>query len=177
MKKLFYLFVSLSLIMASCSSDDDGGSGGSAAEGNVQAKVNGSDFASMTMASFGTLVEAEGSSSLIVQGSDADGNAINLNINSVYEGPGTYEIDGSNGNILITASYTEVDVDVSNPANSQSTSWVAPFDDNGVVGEINVSEDGEYIKGTFSFEARNQEDDNDTVNITSGSFNVKKQEF
>ncbi|PZD78692.1 DUF6252 family protein [Mesonia sp. K7] len=175
MKKLLYLCLSLTFLV-SCSSSDDGGSGGSAAEGTIEASVNGSAFNSLSMTSFASLVEAGGTTSLVIQGNDADGRAVHLMMHSVYEGPGTYEINGDEGNVMISASYIEIDVDMNNPQNSETTTWVAPFEGGGLVGEIQVSEDeGEYVKGTFFFEARNQDDENDTVNVTSGSFNVKKQ--
>lgn len=159
--------MSFSLItLSSCSSDDDGGGGGQAAEGTVTAKIDGSTFTSMEIASTANFVAA--GNVMSIQGSDADGRAIIILING-YEGEGTYEIGGDNS-IFVSASYTEIDINT-----LTSESWAAPYSGGEVVGSISISEETEdNLKGTFEFSARN--DNTDTIiDITDGSFNVSKQ--
>lgn len=160
------LFVSLSLI--ACKSDDDGGDGGNAGEGLVTAKVNGNNFKSMEAASTAVKTQANGMTTLRAQGSDSDGKGVVLTIIG-YEGTGSYDIGGG-ANIFVNAVYTEANV--SDPTNSQA--WQAPFDDT-VAGTISISEDTDNgVKGTFTFEAKNGNDDS-MVNVTEGSFNLKFQ--
>ena len=161
------LFVAASVVMLmSCSNDDDGGGNGSAASGTVTAKVDGSTFTSMEMASTANLVASVGT--LTIQGSDADGKGVVIVING-YEGPASYDIGGNNL-IAVTASYIEANV--SNPTNSQT--WQAPFDST-VAGTVSISEESDdTVKGTFSFTAKNSNDDS-TKSLTEGSFNLTKQ--
>ncbi|UAB81523.1 hypothetical protein INR76_01820 [Marixanthomonas sp. SCSIO 43207] len=160
------LFVSLSLF--ACKSDDDGGDGGSAAEGLVTAKVNGNNFKSMRAASTAVKTQANGITTLRAQGSDSNGKGVVLTIVG-YDGTGSYNVGGG-ANIFVNAVYVEADVN--NPTNSQT--WQAPFDDT-VAGSVSVSEDtNDGVKGTFTFEAKNGNDDS-MVNITEGSFNLKYQ--
>src|SRR5690606_435295 len=106
-QSLILLLMSFSLVtLSSCSSDDDGGGGGQAAEGTVTAKIDGTTFTSMEIASTANYVAA--GNVMTIQGSDADGKAIVLIING-YEGEGTYEIGGDNS-IFVSGSYTEVDI-------------------------------------------------------------------
>ena len=138
LKNFMLLLMTVSLItFASCSKDDDGGSGGSAAEGTVEATVNGSNFTSMEIASWAQTTTNNGITQLAISGSDANGNVILIQILG-YEGVGTYEFD-SNTTIFSTASYTEIDI--SNISNPVSTSWIAPFMDSGVAGTVNISSD------------------------------------
>lgn len=150
----------------SCSSDDDGGDPAdtTAAAGTITAKVDGSNFTSLQITTFANKVTAGGQTTLTIQG-NTQSQAFNLLING-YDGVGTYEI--SDTNVFIVASYIEPDIN--NPANSQT--WTAPFQDSGIIGEINISEDTESgVKGTFNFTAKNSNDGSTKV-ITDGSFNV-----
>jgi hypothetical protein len=164
---LIVLLMSMSLVtLSSCSSDDDGGGGGQAAAGTVTAKINGTTFTSLEVASVANYVAA--GNVMTIQGSDADGKAILLVING-YEGEGTYEIGGDNS-IFVSGSYTEIDINT-----LTSETWTAPYAGGELAGSISISEETEdNLKGTFEFSARN--DDSDIVkNITDGSFNVSKQ--
>jgi len=161
--------VVVSSLSVSCKSDDDGGGGGSAAEGTVTAKVNGNGFTSVEMATFASI----NSGTLMVQGNTGgtSSQAIVLQIIG-FDGTGTYPIGGG-ANIYNVASYTETDVDLSNPTNPDVVTWQAPYDDS-QVGEINISEVTDTkVKGTFSFQAKNA--DGNIKNITEGSFNVNLQ--
>ncbi|MEZ4874144.1 MAG: DUF6252 family protein [Flavobacteriaceae bacterium] len=160
----FFLFVSL--VLVSCKKDDDGGGDPQAASGTLTAKVNGTSFTSLEIATTANEVTGNGVTTITIQGSDANGKGVVMIING-YSGVGSYEISDSN-TIFNTATYIEANI--SNPANSQS--WMAPFQNSGVAGEINISEKNDTtIKGTFSFEAKNA-NDNSTKSITEGSFNM-----
>ncbi|MCB0456671.1 MAG: DUF6252 family protein [Flavobacteriaceae bacterium] len=166
--KILSLFLFAGLVLASCKKDDDGGNGGGAGEGTVTAKINGSTFTSLEIATVATEVTQAGVTTVRIQGSNSDGLGIVLTI-SPYEGTGTYEI--SDASVFTYATYIETDIN--NPLNSQS--WNAPFESSGVVGEIKISEKTDTkIKGTFNFTAKNP-DDNTTKQITEGSFNANFQ--
>ncbi|HET8839085.1 MAG TPA: DUF6252 family protein [Flavobacteriaceae bacterium] len=163
-KTICMLFVAAA-VLAGCSKDDDGGSGGTAASGTVEAKVDGSNFTSLEMTSAASESNVGGASTITLQGSSTSGNAISIIING-YDGTGTYEF--SDSNVFVNATYLEVDID--NPMNSQT--WSAPYEDSGVVGEVQISEKTDTsIKGTFHFTAKNSSD-NSLKEITEGSFNL-----
>lgn len=92
-----------------------------------------------------------------------------------YEGVGTYEFTGANIAITNTASYTETDVNLSNPTASTTEIWQAPYDAT-LVGSISISEETDTkVKGTFSFKCKNVNGDASVKDITDGSFNLGKQ--
>lgn len=161
------LAVALTTLLSSCSSDDGGGGGATASLGQVKAKVGGSNFVSMDLATFATKQVIGGFTTIIVQGSDATGKAIQLIVSNYDGSTGTYEISDT-ANISAIASYIEANI--SNPMASQT--WAAPYDDSGVVGSITISEISDTnVKGTFTFTGKNQ-DGVDTKAITNGAFNV-----
>ena len=87
-----------------------------------------------------------------------------------YNGEGTYEFTGVNPAILNIANYIEVDIN--NPANTQS--WTSPFD-NTVGGSVSIAtETNNSVEGTFEFTGKNASDMS-TVAVTEGSFNLTKQ--
>ncbi len=162
----FFMIITIGLITFSCKSDDDGGGGGSAAAGTISAKVDGTTVTTLEM----TTIAVVESGSFRLQGNTegTSSKAFIMTI-AVFDGVGTYPIGGG-ANIFNTASYTETEVDLSNPMNSQVVTWVAPYDDT-QVGEINISElTDTNVKGTFSFRAKNA--DGNIKNITEGSFNI-----
>ena len=169
LKKIMLLVMTVTMVsITSCSKNDDGGGGGTAGEGTITAKVNGTSFTSLEIASAANTASGGGTTTLIVQGNSAS-QGIVFTING-YNGVGTYEI--SDNNVFIVATYIEPNV--SDPLNSQT--WSAPFQNSGVVGEIKISEDANgRIKGTFDFTAKNS-NDGSTKNITEGSFNLSKTE-
>lgn len=161
-------FLALSTVTISCKSDDEGG-GGSAAEGTITAKINGSSFTSLSEATSGQMVTANGVTTITVLGSSMNQNGITINIIGV-DGTGTYPVGGG-ANVFTNASYLEADI--SNPLNSQT--WYAPYNDVSA-GEIKISELSETkVKGTFSFECKNTNGDGSIKTITEGSFNVALQ--
>ncbi len=174
MKKTYlflFIIIAAGLISSSCKSDDDGGGGGSAANGTITAKVNGSSVTTMKEVTFAYNV----SGTLTIQGNTGgtSSKAFSLLINGI-DGTGTYPIGGG-ANIANSASYMEIEVDMSNPQNSITHTWQAPYDSN-QVGEINISELTQTnVKGTFSYTAKNVLGDGSTKTITEGSFNVNIQ--
>src|SRR5690606_28357350 len=168
-KSILVLMAVVAVSLTSCKKDDDGGGGGGAGSGTVVAKVGGSNFKSMEMASTASITTGGGSTTVTIQGSDANGKGIFIIINN-FDGTGTYEFTDSN--VFVTATYVEANIN--NPMNSQT--WSAPYQDSGVVGEVNVSEKTDTkIKGTFNFMAKNVNGDNSIKNITEGSFNLNFQ--
>ncbi|MCB0448010.1 MAG: hypothetical protein KDD03_10965 [Gelidibacter sp.] len=162
---MLFIMIGSLVTLSSCSKSDDGGDGGNAAAGTITAKVNGSQFTSLEITSFAQLTTGGGQTTLVMQG-NTQSQAINMIING-YNGVGSYEL--SDSNVFISASYIEPDIN--NPLNSQT--WSAPFQNSGVVGEINISEQtSTNIKGTFNFTCKNS-NDGSTKNITEGSFNLE----
>jgi hypothetical protein len=161
------LTMAFATLLSSCSSDDGGGGGGSASLGQVKAKVGGTNFTSMDLATFATKQVIGGFTTIIVQGSDASGKAIQLILSDYDGGTGTYAIS-DDANISAIASYIEANI--SNPMASQT--WAAPYDGSGAVGSITITEISDTnVKGTFNFTGKNQDGD-DTKAITNGAFNV-----
>jgi len=159
----------VSSLSISCKSDDDGGGGGSAAAGTISAKVDGSQFNSVEMATFASI----NSGSIQIQGNTGGTSSKAIVMTIVgYDGVGTYPIGGG-ANVFTVASYVETEVDLSNPTNPEVVTWSAPYDDS-VAGEINISEVTDTkVKGTFSFTAKAE--GGSTKTITEGSFNVNLQ--
>ncbi len=157
----------LATVLTSCSGSDEGGGGGSAALGQIKAKVAGSNFTSMNLATFATKQVVGGTTTIIIQGSDATGKAIQLMLYGTDGNAGTFEISDE-ANITAIASYIEANI--SNPMASQT--YAAPYEDAGVAGSITISEITDTnVKGTFTFTGKNQ-DGADTKAITNGAFNV-----
>lgn len=173
LKNLFLLMLSVSIMsLASCSSSDDGGDGGSAASGTLKATIDGNVWESWEISSSATV--ANNGNNLMIIASSSDGAGFSMSVFG-YEGVGTYEFTGANINIFNTASYSETDVDLSNPQNSTTEIWQAPYDDT-LAGTISISEETDSkVIGTFSFTCKNVNGDGSVKNITDGSFNLNKQ--
>lgn len=178
MKKLnlfLLLLVTITLVtFSSCSSSDDGGDGGNAPSGLLIATVDGKSFKSFELSSSVTITNTASTKSLLIIATNSDGNAFSMTIFG-YEGAGTYEFTGANLAITNVASYSETDVNLSNPTASTTEIWQAPYDDT-LVGTISISEETDTkVIGTFSFKAKNVNGDGSIKNITEGSFNLNKQ--
>lgn len=164
------LLVSSSLFISSCSSDSDGGGGGSAASGTMKAKVGGSWVTTLEMATFanrvGPILQIQGNTG------GTSSKAFVLTV-TTFDGVGTYDIGGGETGLgLAYSSYVETTVDLSNPTAPDIKTWNAPYEGGAKVGEVKISEVTDtYIKGTFSFTAKNEEDGS-TKQISEGSFNV-----
>ena len=172
MKKLKNSILVLMAVMAisltSCKKDDDGGSGGGgqAGAGQIVASVNGGNFTSLEITSKATQSSGGGTTTLILQGSDASGKGIFITMNN-FDGVGTYQF--SDSNVFLVATYIETNIN--NPTDSQT--WTAPYQDSGIVGEIKISEKTDTnIKGTFNFTGKNVNGDQSLRNVTDGSFNL-----
>lgn len=166
-KKIGLFFaIALVSLTTSCSSDDNGGGGSNATLGTIRARVAGANYTSMEMGTFATRQVIGGLTTIIVQGSDASGKAIQIVITG-YDGLGSYEIS-EDAAISTVASYIESNI--SNPMNSLV--WAAPYENSGVAGTVTVTEISETnVKGTFNFTGKNQ-DGEDTKTVTNGAFNV-----
>ncbi|WP_084017513.1 DUF6252 family protein [Moheibacter sediminis] len=166
---MMLLLISSAIFTFSCKSDDDGGNAGPAAEGTIVAKVDGTTITTLEMVTFANLV----SGTLSIQGNTGgtSSKALTLLINGI-DGVGTYPLGGG-ANIANSASYMEIVVDMSNPMNTQTHTWQAPYDSS-QAGEIKISEmTATHVKGTFSFSCKNVNGDNSVKNVTEGSFNIQ----
>jgi len=173
LKQFMLLVMTMSLVsLSSCSKDDDGGSGGNAASGTLAASIDGSSWQSLEISSSATI--ANNGNNLIIIATNSDGKAFSMSIFG-YEGVGTYEFTGATVGVFNTASYSETDVDLSNPQNSTTEIWQAPYDDT-LAGTVSISEETDTnIKGTFEFTCKNVNGDQSVKTISEGSFNLEKQ--
>lgn len=167
--KLSYaLFLSLSFALFSCSGDDDNGNTNNNNNNNnnsgeyVKAKVDGQSFSSST--SFDAVAASNpNATTLVVQGSDNSGKAIQLMIMNL-NGEGTYNVSNmQNGQALYT---------IANPFASYSSAA-----GDGASGEIEITHlDADKVEGTFSFTGRKvQEGSTETVTVTQGEFRANFQ--
>lgn len=171
---LFFVITPMVLTITSCSSDDDGGSSGPAASGTLTAKVDGASYQSLEISSSATIINSGPAQTLLIIATNSDGNAFSFNIFN-YDGVGTYMIDGDVLTGVNVASYSETEVNLSNPQASVTELWQAPYD-NLSVGSISISEETDTkVLGTFEFTCKNLNGDNSIKNITEGSFNLNKQ--
>lgn len=177
LKHIYLLVIASTLLtFASCSnSDDNDGGAVTAGNGTLVAKVDGINFQSLEISSSATVANAgSGLKNLIIIASNSDGNAFAITIFG-YDGPGTYELTGANVAVTNTASYTETDVNLSNPTASTTEIWQAPYDDT-KVGEVIISEEtASNVTGSFNFLGKNVNGDGSVKSITEGSFNLSKQ--
>ncbi|AWA28762.1 hypothetical protein HYN48_00905 [Flavobacterium magnum] len=161
--------VAVMFLALSCSSDSDGGGGGgSASLGTVTAKIAGSGFTSMAMATSAQRVTSGNMTTISLVGADSSGKSISLIMNGVSQA-GTYDIGGDNS-ISIVGSYTALNMQ--DPANS--VVYVAPTEGGAVKGSVTISEltDAKLV-GTFHFTGTNQDNAIDTKEITNGAFNLE----
>lgn len=144
------------IFFMACSEDDptEGTNGGA----TLSAKVDGTGFTSLE-ATIGAVVN---SGVLAVQGSDASGKYIRINITS-YNGKGTYKAGDalSNTNLMMYGTVTPI------------KAWATTF--NFGTGTVTITEDtSTHIKGTFSFDGY-EAGDKTTKKITEGTFNAPKK--
>ena len=158
--------LAVTTILSSCSSDSSSSGGASAALGTMQAKAGSTNFTSMTAATFAHKNTSGGVTTIIIQGSDASGKAIQLIITGASGTTGTYQISDT-ASISTIASYTEV-----NTTTFTSQTWAAPYEGSGNVGSVTISEITDTnVKGTFTFTGKN-ESGTDTKAVTDGAFNI-----
>lgn len=174
LKQLVLLLTAVTLVTFLSCSTDDSGNGGTAPSGILTAKVDGTSYKSMEISSSATVATAGPGENLIIIATNSDGNAFSMTIFG-YTGEGTYEFTGANLAVINVATYTETEVNLSNPTASTTEVWHAPFNDN-KVGSVSITEETDTkIIGTFSFECKNVNGDNSVKNITEGAFNLNKQ--
>ncbi len=164
---LIVLFGAMTVI-SSCKKDTATTASSSSGGEYLTAKIDGNNFEAMTTPQStvtAKVVESNGVKTLLLQGSDTKGNAINITI-LAYDGTGTY-YSGDDAINLNTMTYIEI---LKNDSWS-STSSVAV--DNGIAkGVLNVAkDDGDYIEGTFSFDGWN--DTKGVKKITDGKFRAQ----
>ena len=156
---------SLSFLAASCGDDDGNSNGGGTPTGEyVAAKVNGQDFASSTL--FDAVAASNPNpTTLMVQGSDNGGNAIQIMILS-FDGEGTYNLSNmTNGQMIYTKMQNMSAISYSSAAEGGASGTA----------QITLADDTK-VEGTFSFTGRRvQEGSTETVNVTEGSFRANFQ--
>jgi len=170
-KLLLVLLMGAIATFTSCSSDDDGGSSGAAGSGTLVAKVNGTSYQSMQISSSATISTSASGQTLIIIATNSDGNAFSFTILG-YDGVGTYNFDGSVTSGVNVASYSETEVNLSNPQASTTELWQAPYE-NSMVGALKVAEETDTkLKGTFEFTCKNLNGDNSIKTISDGAFDL-----
>ena len=176
LKQFMLLLMTVSLFtITSCSSDDDGGGPGAAPSGVLTAKIDGASYQSMEISSSATIANTAAGQSLVIIATNSDGNAFSFTFFG-YDGVGTYDFDGSTPAAGVNvASYSETEVNLSNPQNSTTELWQAPYE-NTMAGSLSVSEETDSkLIGTFEFTCKNVGGDQSVKTITDGSFNLNKQ--
>tara|TARA_R100000306_G_scaffold12304_5_gene14843 strand:- start:2400 stop:2921 length:522 start_codon:yes stop_codon:yes gene_type:complete len=159
------LFVSLSLI--ACKSDDDGGSDPQGGEGDFTAKVDGNSFEGLTGTVKAVITDNGAGQSLAVSGGTSESENLQMIIQG-FDGEGTYQLNFTN---IGTYSYLP---DPNNPDPNTVVVFTTVGDAQSNNGELKVSSfDGETIKGTFTFTGYNLDDNNDTVTVSDGAYDIK----
>ncbi len=171
LKKLGILLLTTIFLntFSSCSKDDDGGSGGTAAEGIITAKVDGTTVSTEATLTTGEIYStSEGAFVIDLNGANTAGKSYDIIIHG-YEGVGSYEIGGTNSS-FVAGYYSEFN----NTSGTQT--WSVGYGET-VAGQLQiVSATSTKIIGTFYFTAKNTED-NTTKTISEGSFNVNLTTF
>jgi hypothetical protein len=154
--KILVFFLSVSMFVScSDSSDEDLGID---AEGSLTAKVDGNDFASLSVAVGATVSNGVAA----IQGSNSVGEYIRINIFN-YSGVGTY-VTGDALTNTNSIQYGTID---------PVAAWVSTFD----LGSGTIEVTGETdttITGTFSFTGINS-NDSSSKTVTEGQFSATKQ--
>ena len=157
----------ISLALTGCSKDDDENGSGDGG-GEMTASISGAGAFKSFPASSNAVKQTIGSTStmLMVQGTNADGQGITINIMG-YTGEGTYDFTFGSSNSS-SATYTETDVN--NPMATQI--WTTLYSSGASNGSITISEEtSSGVKGTFNFKGKNGNDDS-VRTISEGKFNV-----
>lgn len=160
------LFLSLSMVVLSCSSDDDGGSsGGSVPNGTyIKAKVDGTQYVTYNIQGFSAGVATSTGSGagrlIMVTGSNDMGGETAFSVNLVgINATGEYQIGPDSDSTLafVLTGGSGVSYDTSDCA--------------GATGTINITTlNDTKVEGTFSFTGKDDENCTDSKSITSGSF-------
>ncbi len=147
------LFTVLIFTLFNCSSDDDSGQGQEDGTNFMSAKIDGENF----FTDFPLYLPS--TEQIITVSGQNDQNTINIQISIFnYNGPGTYTMGNNipNENAIITLANGSV--------------WIT--NQNNGSGTVTFIREGNFLKGTFSFNAV-KELDGTTIDITEGEFNVQ----
>lgn len=160
MKHLFSTVLIFSLALTSCSllGTDDKDSGDSF----ISCKVDGVEFNAVTA----TVGGVNQNSVLTVQGngSGLSANAITIQLQGTYTGPGIYQLGEEE--LFNLGTYLPKVLDSDNIFSSASSGFNA--------GQIEITKDADgVVEGTFNFKATKQDDNSVIINITEGKFRTK----
>lgn len=143
------------ILTVSCSSDDNSEAPD---EEYLTATIDGNSFASSLSVNM-----TQNMGVTTIGGTSSNNHSLMLQLSD--NSPGTYLIGGENSSNLTIASYTTM-------TGSGVEAWQAPINHNISSGQIIISNSSDHnIKGTFNFTATNP-DDNTTVEVTNGKFNI-----
>lgn len=152
---LTFALLCLCLFSVACSGDD--GPDDEQEREYLTATVGGEEFASSLsmnvnqMNGVTTIIGAGNNGGIMLQFSNSSA--------------GSYPIGGDNSGALTIAAYTQ-------NTNNGIVAWQAPIDQSVSQGQIVVTNFSENnVKGTFNFTGTNT-DDNSTVEVTNGKFNI-----
>jgi len=166
------LFLAVSSILSSCSSDDGDGGGGFSGPSTgtfVKAKVGSTNVLAQGEFANG----GYNSGNLVLQGFDMSGKSVNIQLYAL-DGAlevGTYDMGLTNTEDNYVGSFTLIDVDTSS-LTTKTYSSAFCSDSNGTL-EITFI-DATKIEGTFSYKGKelleNEDCSGATKNVTNGSF-------
>lgn len=156
------LFLALSFLALSCSSDSDGG-GGTPSGYYLTAKVDGANYSNSDLFE---PTASEAGSTLMIQSSNNSGDSFSIVINN-YHGPDTY----NSGNNDITPGYINyLDAGASI---GEFTSYTSVRGDGQV---IITAEDDTKVEGTFTATVfENEDGSTNDKEVTNGSFRATKE--
>jgi hypothetical protein len=155
------LFVSLSMLVLSCSSDDNGDGGESTPDGTfIEGMVDGTQYTTYNIqgTSVGVAMSTgSGSGRLImISGSNDMNGTTSFSINLLgINSTGTYQINPDSDSVL--AFVSGVSYDTSNCSGATGTINITTLNDN-------------EIEGTFDFTGKDDENCSASKSVTSGSF-------
>ncbi|MGB3591843.1 MAG: DUF6252 family protein [Nonlabens sp.] len=173
LKKSKFILVMLVVVaitaMTSCTSDDDAGGDPAAAvagAGQIVATIDGSVYQSLAAGTTANITNNNGTEFLQITSVNLGGEAVTITVIRPTIETAAYDFD-SNLNITATITYTRIDA-----GTFESDSFVAPFMDSGDVGTITITElTSNNIRGTFNAMMSNQ-DTNQIIDVTGGSFDI-----
>ena len=165
-KTFFAMFILITHLF-SCNQDDSDGTSNGASEEFLTAKIDGASWSASTdYDTTEAIISISGNITVLAfQGSDNNGNAINLSLPN-YTGPGTYKTGDS---LVNTSQIMYVTI---NPSVASWMSNLASAALNLTPGTITITTDnGEQIEGAFSFDG--YDGTSKTIKkITEGKFKI-----
>ena len=165
-KSILVLMAFAAVSLTSCSKSDDGGDDPQGGVGTFSAKVDGATYTPIQESIAAQISGSGAAQALAVSAGTMDSENLQIIIVG-YDGVGTYDLNMSN---IGTYSY------LPDPSNPDPSTVVIYSTVNGQAsnGQIKVSsDDGNVVKGTFSFTAYNLSNPSQSVSVTDGQFNIK----